>query len=79
DTRWVLARPGESYIAYSYESAGTLGLKSMAAGRYDVSWLDTESGQIAERSAVQVDGGDTAFAVPEGMGREVVVYVRRRP
>ena len=44
-TQYVLARPGDAYIAYSAAATGPLGLKTMAAGVYDFTWLDCATGK----------------------------------
>ena len=78
-TKWVLARPGAGYIAYTYEYLDKIGLKNLPAGTYDLLWMDTVSGEIVEQSGIKVDWGDAAFARPESFGSEVVVYVERQP
>ena len=77
-TKWVLARPGESYVAYSYEYLDRIGLKGLAAGTYDLLWMDTETGETSQQTGITVDWGNAAFAKPEAFGSEVVVYVQLR-
>ena len=35
-TKWVLANPGSSYIAYTYEYSDSMGIQNMTAGIYDL-------------------------------------------
>jgi hypothetical protein len=76
-TRWVLANPGQSYIAYTFNAAAPLGLKSIAAGTYDLLWLDTVDGRTAVQKGVAVSSGDAKFTKPEALGGEVAVYIKR--
>lgn len=77
-TKWVLARPGDAYIAYTYEYLDRIGLKDLPAGTYDLLWMDTVSGHITEQRGIRVDWGNAAFTKPDSFGSEVVVYVERR-
>ena len=76
-TKWVLARPSESYVAYSYEYLDKIGIEGLAAGTYDLLWMDTVSGKTINQSGIKVDWGNAAFAKPESFGNEVVVYIQR--
>jgi len=78
-TKWVLAYPGDSYIAYSYEYLDKIGLKGLAAGTYDLLWMDTISGKTIKQSDITVDWGNAAFAKPASFGNEVVVYIKLQP
>jgi len=75
-TRYVLARPGRRYIAYSHEGNGgeKMGMREMAAGRYRFNWLDTVTGKTATEIR-NVAAGDAAWPVPAGFGQEVAVHV----
>jgi hypothetical protein len=75
--KWVLARPGESYIAHTYAYSGPMGLKALPAGRYDLLWFDPATGREEHARGVTVAGGDTAWPKPEGIGQEVALHVRR--
>jgi hypothetical protein len=77
-TRWVLARPGESCIAYSYDCSDKMGVKGLAAGTYDLLWFDTITGEQARQCGVAVAGGDVAWSKPESFGAEVALYVKRQ-
>jgi hypothetical protein len=76
-TKWVLARPGEGYVAYSFEYLDKIGLKGLVAGTYDLFWMDTVSGKTVRQSDIAVDWGMAAFSKPESFGDEVVVYIKR--
>ncbi len=79
ETEYVLARPGHSYIAYSSRSRKGLGIKALKPGRYDLLWFDCATGKEVEQKGRQVAGGDAVFRVPEGIGPEAALYLRRRP
>jgi len=77
-TKWVLANPGNSYIAYTYDYSGPMGLKSMAAGKYNLVWFDPVDGDIVTQSGVSVSSGDVTWAKPDSIGREVALYIKRQ-
>ena len=75
-TEYVLARPGESYIAYAAEGRGPLGVAGLDRGSYRLRWLDIASG--AERELDRdVTGGTVKFERPKGVGAEAALYLRR--
>ena len=63
-TTYVLAKPGESYIAYAPALAGSLGLKGMTAGTYDLRWLDAATGTTVSQTGVIVGQGDQTWVKP---------------
>ncbi|OPZ08606.1 MAG: hypothetical protein BWZ10_02652 [candidate division BRC1 bacterium ADurb.BinA364] len=75
-TKWVLADPGRSYIAYAERLEGAMGLAGMAAGEYDLRWVDCVSGAIAEQTANVEQAGEGSFPRPESIGPECAVWVR---
>jgi len=77
DTQYVLAKPGRSYIAYSSKRRDKLGLKTMTAGTYDLTWLDCAAGRRVEQRQVKVAAGEQAWPAPAGIGKEVALYARR--
>jgi hypothetical protein len=77
-TRWVLANPGRSYIAYTYGYSGPMGVKGMTAGTYDLTWFDTVDGRTTAQSGVAVSPGDVTWSKPDALGLEIALYVRRR-
>jgi len=76
DTEYVLAKPGEAYIAYSSKSTGIMGIKGRFKGTYTLTWLDCATGKSVTLSGVMVSGVNLPFITPAGMGREVVLYIR---
>jgi hypothetical protein len=77
-TKWVLANPGDSYVAYTYDCSGPMGLKDMAAGTYDLLWFDTVDGDAVTQAGVSVPSGEAAWSKPESLGNEVALYVKRK-
>ena len=77
-TRWVLAKPGDSYIAYTYDCENSMGLKDMVAGTYDLHWFDTVSGKSVRQEQVKVSTGDALWRKPEALGTEIAVYIQRQ-
>jgi hypothetical protein len=76
-TRWVLARPGESYIAYTYDYRGPMGLKNVPGGAYDLLWFDPTNGNQVVEKSVTVSGGNPTWSKPAAFGAEVALYVKR--
>ncbi len=76
-TKWVLANPGKSYIAYTYDLEDEMGLKLMIAGSYQLRWFDTVSGTEVTQSGVAVPAGDVTWPKPPTIGNEVALYVTR--
>jgi hypothetical protein len=77
-TNWVLARPGDCYIAYTYGYAEAMGVKSLVAGTYDLMWFDTLDGDVVRQSDVSVPWGNGAWKKPASMSDEIVLYVKRQ-
>ncbi len=78
-TKYVLAKPGHSYIAYARTRIDTLGIKAMTAGFYDMHWYDIATGRSFRQKAVSVTNGDAAWPVPARFGAEVALHIRRIP
>jgi len=76
-TDYVLAKPGDRYVAYASEAAGQIGLKGMTAGRYAFDWCDCISGKRVLQMSATVAEGDQSWKTPAGFGGEVAVHVRR--
>jgi hypothetical protein len=76
-TKWVLASPGHSCIAYTYAYDAAMGIEDLPAGSYRLMWLDTVSGQTVTRENVSVAGGEARWEKPSGFGNEVALYVKR--
>lgn len=75
-TRYVLAAPGRSFIAYADEPAAPLGLKDRPAGRCEVTWLDCQTGRTVLETHTFATAGDHAFTRPAGAGTECVAWIR---
>jgi len=76
-TKYVLAQPGLSYIAYSPALRGEIGLRDMRPGIYEFRWLDCITGKEVGQAEVNVRAGDRSWEKPRGIGRELAVYIRR--
>ncbi len=76
-TQYVLALPGNSYIAYGSALKGEIGLKSMAAGAYEFRWFDCVTGKQVTQEKVSVSAGDQSWPKPDGIGSELAVYIKR--
>jgi len=77
-TKWVLANPGNSYIAYTYNYSGPMGVKRMTAGAYDLKWFDTVDGDMVTQTGVSVSSGEVTWTKPSSMGSEVALYIKRK-
>lgn len=75
-TKYVLASPGNSYIAYS-DSNGRIGIKNIKQGDYNFKWLDIKSGNTVIQESVSLGNGDLSWDVPNGFDAEVALYLRR--
>ncbi len=76
-TRYALARPGHSYVAYRADGREPMGLREMAAGAYDFHWFDCADGRRVSQERVPVKAGDSLWSVPAPLGEEVALYLRR--
>ncbi len=76
-TKYVLAQPGSSYIAYAPELSGEIGLKGMKPGTYKFQWFDCATGKQVLETKVTVAAGDQTWSKPAGIGNEVAVYIKR--
>jgi CubicO group peptidase (beta-lactamase class C family) len=76
-TRYVLAQPGRSYIAYAPRLRGKIGLKNTKAGLYKFRWFDCATGKEITQEKVSVADGDQSWAKPGGIGNELAVYITR--
>ena len=69
---------GTSYIGYTYDCSGPMGLKELTAGTYDLLWFDTTNGRTVKQSGVQVATSDATWNKPESLSSEIALYVRRQ-
>jgi hypothetical protein len=75
--QYVLALPGDSYIAYASNLSGDIGLKSMEPGSYELRWFDVTNGTTVVQSNVEVAAGDRTWPKPAQIGNELAVYIAR--
>ena len=76
-TKYVLANPGDSYIAYASNLAGEIGLKDLKPGTHDFRWFDCATGKDVVQKAVKVAAGNQSWATPNGMGGELALHIKR--
>lgn len=75
-TEYVLALPGQSYIAYtSALNREKIGFKDMSEGTYRIRWFDIISGSMVTEENVEVTKGVNSWDKPSNMGKEVAVYI----
>lgn len=74
-TEYVLAAPPGRYVLYSSGVTGSLGLKGVRAGRYELSWFDCATGRRVVEVRRQAAGSCT-LAKPAALGHEVALYMR---
>ncbi|MHC4495731.1 MAG: hypothetical protein ACYSYM_07900, partial [Planctomycetota bacterium] len=77
-TKWVLANPGSSYIAYTYDYSGPMGVKGATAGMYDLKWFDAVDGDLVTQTGVSVSSGNVTWNKPDSIGSEVALYIKRQ-
>ncbi len=70
---WVLAKPGQSYIAYRTDS-GAFTLSGLTSGEYKVTWLDPING-ATHTEFFNVSAGSYTFAKPQTIGDEAALWV----
>lgn len=78
DTDWVLASPGERWVAFSSHTEAGLGLRGLPAGTYSLDWMDCADGREFQQFSVTLGAGDQVFERPATIGPEAVVCVRRQ-
>lgn len=73
-TRYVLADPGRSYIAYT-SAAGAVGLQGLPAGRCRVTWVECRTGRTLEQEQTLSGEGVREFVRPANFGDETAAWV----
>jgi hypothetical protein len=73
-TDYVLANPGNVYIAYGDSVSTSLGL-NMVAGDYIVQWFDPIDGDWVDLGTQTVSSGIQSFTKPAAIGSEAVLYL----
>ncbi|MEM7245771.1 MAG: thrombospondin type 3 repeat-containing protein [Acidobacteriota bacterium] len=75
ETKWVLADPGRSFIAYSDNAATNLGVRGTAPGLHYIHWVDPVTGATVDQLGADSPGGDTTWTKPAGFGNEVAAWI----
>ena len=73
NTDYVLADPGDVYIAYG-DAGSSLGI-NIQAGDYRVRWYDPVDGDWVDQGTQTLAGGDRTFTKPGGISSEAVVLL----
>jgi hypothetical protein len=76
ETKYVLARPGRSYIAYGNQVQVSLGLQGLSAATYQVDWLDCQSGKTSRSEQDVAASGDATFRKPAQFGLQCAAWIR---
>jgi hypothetical protein len=74
-TKFVLAVPGQSYVAYSDVASANLGVRGLTSGTYNLKWLDTVDGSTVLQNGVPVASPAKAFARPSSIQAEAALYI----
>jgi hypothetical protein len=69
----LLALPGVEYVAY-FPRGGANSI-NLAAGSYQVEWLQPESGEYFRQPSVTVSDGDREFSPPQEPGHDWVLHL----
>ena len=78
-TDWLLVEaPSQSFVAYTNNASGPMGVRNMEGGVYDLTWLDTVTGSTVNQSGVAVGAGINTFPVPGGISSpEIALYIHK--
>ncbi|NOY96795.1 MAG: hypothetical protein GXO81_10585 [Chlorobi bacterium] len=76
-TQYVLAAPGESYIAYSSKNSEKIWLRELPEGKYNLKWFDCITGNSAEEKDIGIKNGNHSWEKPAGFSDEVALYITR--
>lgn len=77
-TQYVLARPGQSYIAYasSIDAGGYLGIKDMINGEYRSHFFNPVDGREVF-GTIRTTEGENTWKIPDGWQGEVALFLYR--
>ncbi len=75
ETKYVLADPGRSYIAYAEHLERELGITNLPAGRCDILWLDCQTGRTVPERQVLDQAANHVFHKPAGLGLQCAAWV----
>ncbi len=77
ETQYLLADPGNSYIAYAPNLSGKIGIKEMKGGTYDFLWFNCKTGKVIKQTNVSIEAGEGRWNPPAEIGTEIAVYIQR--
>jgi hypothetical protein len=75
-TRWVLANPGKSYVAYTYDYRDRMGVKRLPPGSYELLWLDTVDGTEVTQTVRVSSTRDATWEKPDSIGDEIALSIK---
>ena len=78
NTRFVLAVPGQSYVAYSDAASGNVGVRGLTNGTYNLKWLDTVDGSTVVQNGVLVTTPSRVFVRPASIQPETALYIAKQ-
>lgn len=73
---FLLLQPGKSFIAWAESVGDSIEVQGLEPGRYELLWLDCQTGRRVEREAV-IEESAGRFEKPESIGAECAVYGSR--
>lgn len=76
ETKWVLAQPGNSYIAYAETLQGSMAIEALTKGSYILEWMDCANGKTV-KDAVEILDLDQGFLKPKSIGKWCAVWINR--
>jgi len=76
ERQWVLANPGESYIAYSENLSENMHIRNISPGNYQVEWIDCASG-ILIRERKKITASDEPFTKPKLIGKWGALWIKK--
>ena len=78
NTKFVLAVPGQSYVAYSDQASGNFGVGGLTNGTYNLKWLDTVDGSTVVQNGVAVTTPARVFLRPSSIQLEAALYIAKQ-
>jgi hypothetical protein len=77
DTDYVLAKPGEAYIAYANGGGTALGIGALQAGNWTLDWFSPSTGSTLQQTQT-LPAGNASLARPPGFDGEVAMSAVRQ-
>jgi len=77
-TEYVLANPGNDYIAYAINLTTDMGITGMTAGTYDLLWQSCDTSYQETQVGVTVTAGTNTFTKPAAVSVECAVWLQRQ-